>query len=164
MTPDATSDNRQDIYGSGRQSPAQMMCSPAMYRTYDSSIHMEQISHIKTQTRVRDDSPSMCLKEEASKPVEAAEEENLPEDETIAATDSKHFPSDKESVKGIDLDNIPTSKRVEEVSHKEATEKPEDQPGYEEVGEETGHFEMTQMQHLITGRMYMDLADNPQHK
>ena len=143
MTQNTTSDNRQDIYGFGRQTSAQLMCSPVTYRTYDNAIHMEQTSPIKAQTRVSDDSPSMCLKEEASKPVEAAEEENLPEDETIAATDSKHLPSDKESVIGIDLDNIPTSKRVEEVSHKEATEKPEDQPGYEEVGEETGHFEMS---------------------
>ena len=111
MTPDATLDDRQNIYGFSEQSSVQMMYSPVMNKKGDNSIRMEQIYHIKAQTRVSNDNPSMCLKEEASKPdiesfkrvepivicskVEAAEEENLVEDKTMATTDSKMLSVDR---------------------------------------------------------------------
>ena len=159
MTTDATLDDRQDIYGFSGQSSVQMMYSPVMHKTGDNSIRMEQIYHIKAQTRVSNDNPSTCLKEEASKPdiesfkrvepivicskVEAAEEGNLVEDETIAATDSKSLPVDKELVIGIDLNKVPTSKMEEEVNQEEAVEIPEDQSGYKEGCRIAGHVEMT---------------------
>ena len=68
MTPDATLDDRQNIYGFSEQSSVQMMYNPVMYRTDDNSVRMEQISHIKAQIRVSDDNPNMCPEEEASKP------------------------------------------------------------------------------------------------
>ena len=74
---------------------------------------------------------------------EAAEEGHLVEDETVPATNSKDLLVGKESVIGIDLNKIPTSKRKEEVKQEEAVEIPEDQPGYEKVCGATSHFEIT---------------------
>ena len=75
--------------------------------TWKSSIKL------KPKSRANTVNPSMCLREEASKPsikplnsdeasvicskVKAAEDGHLGKDETIAANDSKHLPSDKES-------------------------------------------------------------------
>ena len=83
---------------------------------------MEEINQIETQSRAKTVNPSMCLKEKTNKPsikpingdvpsvicseVKAAEDEHLGKDEAVAADDSKHLPSDKESETEADVPRV----------------------------------------------------------
>ena len=55
----------------------------------------------------------------------------------------KDLPVGKDSIIGIDLNKIPTSKREEEVNEEETVEIPENQPRYKEACGATGRVEMT---------------------
>ena len=119
---------------------------------------MEEINQIETQSRAKTVNSSMCLKEKTSKPsikpingdvpsvicseVKAAEDEHLGKDEIIAANDSKHLPSDKESETEVDLIKTPTSKRDVEVNQK-AVRISEEKSSFDKVCGTAGHTEMT---------------------
>ena len=119
---------------------------------------MEEITQIETQSRAKTVNPSMCLKEKTNKPsikpingdvlsvicseVKAAEDEHLGKDETIAANDSKHLPSDKESETEVELIKTPTSKRDLKVNQK-AVRISEEKSSFEKVCGTAGHTEMT---------------------
>ena len=89
------------------------------FRMYDTSIHKEDTNQIRTQTWVNDVNPSMCLKEEASKPSIKSPNSDKPSvihSKMKAAEDEL---PDEKSVIETNLDNISTTKRVEEISYNE---------------------------------------------
>ena len=105
--------HKQATHGHSKQSLAQTRYSPVTFSVNDTSIHEEQINQIKIQSRTNTVNPSICPRNETSKPsmkpingdvpsvicseVKAAEDEYLGKDKTMAANNLKHSPNDKES-------------------------------------------------------------------
>ena len=62
---------------------------------------------------------------------------------------SRKLPVGEESIIEVDLNEIPTSKREEDVNQEDAVEVPEDQLSDEEIYGATGRVKKFQMKHLM---------------